>query len=262
MPIRRNKLNNNQIHLLKLIYKFRFVTSDLVAEHKGVNKSAINNAFSILMDQGYIARHYDKSYKLHGRPATYFLAPKSIKLLRDEHGLNPKVLHAMYKNKSVNSAFIEHNLNVLRVYLSIRQTYPDTFNIFTKSETADLDYMPQPAPGLYLNRKNPSEDMPNEYMLEIFTDTQFFIIKKRIDTYIEHFDSGDWPEQQYPVLLIACPDSRTEEKLHKYIQTTLDNNYIDEKDLRFLTTSTKSLLEPENPLIWDLTSEGQKLIRL
>ncbi len=262
MSVRRNKLNANQIHLLKLIYKFRFVTADLIAKHKGANRWSVNSAFSILMDQGYIARHYDKTYKLHGRSATYFLAPKSIKLLRDEHGLSKKVLHAMYKNKSVSDVFIEHNLNVLRTYLSIRKTYPDIFTSLTKSETAELDYMPQSTPDLYLSRKDPLEDIPNEYFLDIFTDTQFFIIKKRIDTYIEHFDSGEWSEQKYPTILIACPDARTEQKLQKYIQAALDDNYIDEKHLRFMTTSVKTLLEGINKEVWTNVIQPEKLIGL
>ncbi len=256
MDAHKTKLNSKQVHLLKLLFKFRFASAELLARQKKVSPRSVNNTLSILMDQGYISRRYDKSYKLLGKPASYFLVSKGLKLLRDEHSLSQKALHLMYKNKSLSQSFVDHNLNVFTACLNLREAYKDTFSIFTKSETAELDYMPEKLPDLYLSRKEPAEDQPNEYLLDIFTDTQFFIIKKRIDAYVEHFESGDWPNNQYPTILIACQDARTEEKLHKHIQTALDNNYIDEEDLRFMTTSTKSLLDGATKDIWTGQNSG------
>lgn len=256
----KTKLNSKQVRVLKSLFKFRYASAELLAKQKNVSKRSLNNTLTVLMDQGYVSRRYEKSYKLLGKPASYFLATKGLKLLRDEYGLSQKVLHNMYKNKSLSQSFIDHNQNIATVCLNLRAIYQDTFSIFTKSEIADLDYMPEQLPDLYLNRKEPSQDKPNEYLLDIFTDTQFFIIKKRIDAYIEHFDSGDWPNSQYPTVLIACPDARTEEKLHKHIQITLDNNYIDDEDLRFMTTSTKASLDGTSKEIW--TGQNSELAHL
>lgn len=257
----KTKLNSKQVHVLKSLFKFRYASAELLAKQKNVSKRSLNNTLTVLMDQGYVSRRYEKTYKLLGKPASYFLAAKGLKLLRDEYGLSQKVLHSMYKNKFLSQNFIDHNLNVATACLNLRAIYQDTFGIFTKSEIADLDYMPDQLPDLYLNRKEPNQDKPNEYLLDIFTDTQFFILKKRIDAYVEHFDSGDWPNSQYPTVLIACPDARTEEKLHKHIQSTLDNNYIDEADLRFMTTSTKSLLDGTRD-IWTNYQNKDELLHL
>ena len=54
-------LTIQQLHLLKILYKFRFVTADLVAKYKGVSIRATNEALSILLQRKIIARHYNKT---------------------------------------------------------------------------------------------------------------------------------------------------------------------------------------------------------
>jgi hypothetical protein len=229
-------LTTQQLHILKIIYKFRFVTSNLVAKYKGVSTSATNKAFIILLQRGLIARRFDKTYKLLGKSARYYLAPKALKLLKTEYGLNEQVLHARYKDKSVGEPFVEHTLEIMTACLNIRTAYPDTFTLFTKAELAKHDYFPQPLPDLYLLLNKSSDRKTNEYFIDIFsTGTLLFIIKKRIDQYIDHFESGDWENNQYPLILLICPDNRTGHKLQKYIETTFDNKYIDETELTFLT---------------------------
>jgi SOS-response transcriptional repressor LexA len=65
------------------LYKFRFGSSDLIA--KRFNKPSgkyVQKRLHILEDQGYIARRYDKSYKLQGKPAAYYLLPSAARLLQ------------------------------------------------------------------------------------------------------------------------------------------------------------------------------------
>src|ERR1039457_3276306 len=113
MASRRNKLNVKQIQILKLLYKFRFVTGNLVAEHKGIRRSAVNNGFTILLDQELIARHYDVSYKIQGKGASYYLTPKAVRLLRDSYKLNETTLCTMLKNKRLSEVFVKHNLTIM-----------------------------------------------------------------------------------------------------------------------------------------------------
>ena len=241
MNIHNLNLNSNQIHLLKIIYKFRFVTAGLVADYKGVSKAAVNKALPILLDQGYISRRYNSTYRLHGRSAEYYLAPKAIKLLRDEHGLSDGVLHARYKDKSVGEPFVEHTLGIFRAALSIRETHPDTFDILTKAELADYDYFPDQLPDLYLRRLNPQEDKPSYYMIDSYEDPRSFIIQKRVDQYIIHFEDGDWRDDDYPTVLLVCPNKRLEAKLDNYIEDKFDDNYLDETDMIIRTTSPDQL---------------------
>lgn len=234
-------LTTQQLHLLKIIYKFRFVTADLVAKYKNVSTRATNEALSILLQRKTISRRFDKTYKLLGKSARYYLAPQALKLLK-ANGLNESVLHARYKDRSVSEQFVEHTINILITSLNIQANFPKSFLIYTKAELADRGYFPQPLPDLYLKRDKLTQNMPNEYFIDIFSDTQFFIIKKRVDQYIEHFESGDWGGVIYPTILLACPNNTTIQKLLKYVETALDNKYINENELIIKTILTKNLL--------------------
>ena len=258
------KLNAKQIHLLLLMYKFRFVTSILLADYRQTsNKSAINKSLRVLIKKGYIARRYDKSYKLLGKPASYYLAKEGFRYLRSNFNVDKRAIHAMYKNPSASETFAQHCLDVFRAYLSLKASYPDTFKNYTRPEVLEYDYMPSPTPDLYLGRKDIVAGSTNEYLLDILTDIQFFIIKKRINLYIKHFEEGDWPEQSYPTVLIVCDDSKIQNKLSRYVQKQLDDNYIDEQELIFMTTTKKALFDSNNQggVIWREVFEPNEVVK-
>ncbi len=238
----RNNLTPNQIHILKLIHKFRYVSVPLLSKYKKVQPSAINKSLATLADLGYIGRNYDASYNLQGKAASYYLMPKALLYLRDNYGFNERVLHNMYKDKAASPEFISHSLDAFAIYLALRDSYPDTFHIFTKTELADFDYFMSPRPDLYLNRIKPQDNVQNEFVLELFTNSQFFVIKKRITAIIEHFESGDWEaeaETAYPTVLLVCAEPKAEKRLQHHVAKTLDNEGIDE--LTVYTTNLKTL---------------------
>ncbi len=259
----KTRLNQKQLHLLKMTYKFRFVTASLLARYKGLSISALNYSLAILADSGYLGRKYGKNYRIFGKGAVYYLTPKSLALLKDLDHTDHNVLHAQYKNKTVGQSFIDHNLDVFAAYLSLRGSYPDTFHIFTKSELAPFEYFPEPRPDLYLNRIKPVAGRTREYMVEILPDTQFFVLKKRFQALIEHFDSGEWEnaaETDYPTLLLVCPDAKTERRVQELAVKTFDSTGID--DLVVLTTTLNTLKTSANPIIWSRVNESEKLIPL
>jgi len=257
-PSKKYNLNSKQIRLLKLIFKFRFVTSTLLAKHLKLSSHVVvNNALRILQEQDYIGRSYKKSYRLQGKAARYYLAPKGLLYLKKEQGINEKALHAFYKNKTVNETFVDHCLDVFSAYTQLDSNTPDTFNIYSKYELHGLSYFPYPAPDLYLSRIAPSEDKPNDYLLDIFDSPLFYIIKKRFALYVDHFDEGDWQSKtknDYPALLFACPNAYMENKLQNYIKDKLEDAGIDELDI--YTTTVNALLTPysNNSGIWTRVS--------
>jgi DNA-binding MarR family transcriptional regulator len=244
--IKHYSLNAKQLQVLKLIYKFRFINSSLLASYKGISRISTFKTLKILLDQGYIGKQYNPGYRLQGIGKRYYLAPKALRLLRGDPQLDDKTLLNMYKNRSISDVFISHNIDVFKVYLSFRDKYPDTFQIFTKSEMGVFTSFPVPKPDLYLSRIKPSKKLPNEFLLDIFTDAPQFIIKKRAKAYIEHYDSGEWEAEArtpYPAVLIVCPDSKIETNLQAHINRILDNMGIDGLIIR--TISIKTLLEPD-----------------
>jgi len=74
-------LNRKQTYILQLTHKFRFVTGPLLAKHRGKSLSSTNAAVNILYKQGYLGRHYDDSYKLLNKPASYTLRIKEYAFL-------------------------------------------------------------------------------------------------------------------------------------------------------------------------------------
>ncbi|HJQ08922.1 MAG TPA: hypothetical protein VJ836_05580 [Candidatus Saccharimonadales bacterium] len=64
-PKYRKKLNQEQIAVLQLLYRFRFASNEQIAKHqeKKSNKF-IQKRLKILEDQALIAKRYDKSTSL------------------------------------------------------------------------------------------------------------------------------------------------------------------------------------------------------
>ncbi len=264
-PAKRYPLNSKQLHLLKLIYKFRFIDNSLLANYLGIANVTCFLRLKVLLDQDYIASYYEPSYKLLGKGAVYYLTVKSINLFKNDQSFNNQVLHAMRKNNIVSEPFIDHNVIVMKACLALKHQYPNTFHIFTKSELGDYAFFPDPRPDLYLNRIIPSDSSINEYVFDVFVSETLFVIKKRVIAYIEHFESGEWEadaESAYPTILIVCPDSRIEANLQAQVAKVLDNMGID--DLNIYITTVKALISPNNNVkaVWSSAVETDRLISL
>ena len=260
------RLNAKQIHILKLVYKFRFMTAPLLASYRNDSNSTVTNtALKKLVAKGYLERNYGKSYKFQFKAASYYLMPKAMNLLKTEHDFDPKSLHTMYKNNNLSPGYVDRYLDALRIFLVIRQTYPGTFHMFTKTELVKYSYFPEKKPDLCLTRIKPSDKQPNEYLLEILGNDPLFVLKKRINDYIEHFDSGDWEaetENNYPAILLVCSDGKTETKLQEHLNKVFDNTGID--DLAVLTTTLKALLDSKSreTAVWSDAVEPEELLSL
>ncbi len=238
-----------QIELLKLLYKFRFTTAPLLAEHKQKNQVTITQSLKTLLDKKYIARNYSPAYKLAGRGAEYYLTNEGIRYLRQNYELSEAVLHAMYKNKTIGQPFIQKCLLIYQVYISLQNQYTQTMKLYTRSEMQDAEGFPAPLPDLYLTFND------KDYLLDIFTEYLFFYVKKRIDLIMKHYEGDEWSDEVYPTILLVFPDSRIEAKAQAYIEKVKDDAYIEDGDLNILTTTQKALLTGTENAIW---SDGKE----
>jgi hypothetical protein len=262
MPAKRYTLNTNQVNLLKLLYKFRFVTASYLASYKHISPVAAYKSLEVLLDQGYVGSHYDPSYKLLGKGARYYLAPKGLKYLRYNFQLNQQVLHAMYKNKSVTEGFISHHIDVAAVYLHFTDNYPDTFHIFAKTELASFDGFPEPRPDLLLNKIAGSGTKADDYFVELCHDTPPINARKRLSALLEHYNEGDWEEDSYPALCFVLSDARSEEGFVQYAAKTLDATGMDD-EITILTTTIKPLIDKSSlKSIWSNVIAPKILISL
>ena len=249
-PKYRRPINKTQIHTLKLTFKFRFVTAPLLVSVFKIKKSrqSVYQTLEILLAQDYVGKLYDSSYRIMGKQARYYLRPKAVRLLSDELKLDDGAQRAVYQNRSLSPAFVRRMLDTIKVYVSLRDNYPETFHIFARVEQGRFDYFPNPRPDLYLNRIKPIKNRTREYMLDVFTETPLFAIRKRIDAYMEHYDEGEWEaatDSDYPVILVVARDSRQEKQLQRYIARKLEYEGLD-GELTFYTASLRALLDTEN----------------
>ena len=244
-------LRDSQVQTIKLLFKFRYATHHQLARHRDASIPVTFRILQRLIARGYVERSdYSNLDRIDRKRAYYYLSKRGIQYLRENYTANPSVLRSYYKNKALSESFVAHNLSIFDAYLSLRSLYEDTFDIFSKAELAIFDYFPDPLPDLYLHNK---QDQGKSYMLCLFSDSPLWIIKKRVKAYTEHFDSGDWPDEEYPDVLLVCPDQRTEFKLQQYLEPLLE-------DFDFYTTTTKALLsEKLEKAIWSDPVEPEKL---
>jgi len=231
-------LTLTQLTILKIIYKFRFVTADLVSSYRSTHKNASYELLSILYKNGYIGRRYDSSYKLQGKGARYYLTSQSLKLLKQEEGVNERVLHARYKDKHSTESFVSGALEAFKMALEIRSAYPDTFMIFSQYELANYSQFPRPLPALYLKRNEHSPDKPNEYFIEILGDSPFFVAKKLIGQYIEHYESGEWGEGTYPHIVLQTNNTGLRKRVDECVTSLIESGFIDEEVLSIQSSVT------------------------
>jgi hypothetical protein len=196
----------------------------------------------VLVKQEYITKNYDKTYRLRGRPASYCLATKGIRYLRENTNLSHKALRNMYKNKSMTEEHIDHCLTTMAVAIAINSQTNKVFDISTRYELTDSDFFLRPLPDLYLSRKGEVEENEQlDYTLDIFdTNTPFWVLKKRLRAYQNHCDEVELEDgQNYPYALLVPHSELREKVLLELIENML-------QDFELYTTTIDRLLNPDN----------------
>ncbi|MCA9336962.1 replication-relaxation family protein [Candidatus Saccharibacteria bacterium] len=261
----RRPLNQEQLAVLQWLYTYRFSTSKQLAKHLcRLNHKAIQNKLQILEEQGYIGKHYDKSYKLQGKPAEYFLIPKGARQLPAD-SVNERALKALYKNKTVSPEFIAHCLNVTDTALQLQVIYGDKLRLFTRSDMAAYDYFPTWKPDLFLSLKpRTKQEAPRRYFLDVWDDTTpFFVSVRKARNYITYAEEGEWPsEHPMPTVLVICQDDTVEKKLRRQIRRALEEEDSTD-EITFATTTRQELDEATTPAkLWQEVAEDNEPIRI
>lgn len=243
-PTYRRPLNTEQLAVLRWLYNTRFSTSKQIARHlHKPNHKAIQNKLQILEVQGFIGKHYDKSYRLVGRPAEYFITPKGGRQLAPDDR-NESATKALYKNKTVSADFVSHCLTVADTTLRLKAIHGDTIKIFSKYALTEYSYFPTWAPDLFLSLKNPGGKKVRRYFLDTWDETQpFFVSVRKARNYIHYATDGDWPYEHgdLPTVLMICPDEQTQKKLNRQIRRAVEEE--DMWDEIIFATTTREQLE-------------------
>lgn len=249
----RKSVNSNQVRLLYILFKFRFGTSDLIAEIVRKDRSTVYESLRTLEQQGYIHKFHDKTYRLRGRPAIYTLAAKGIKYLRDTSKVDQTTLRNFYKNKRIaveNEPLVDQCLLVFRIFIVLKTQTGQKFSIYTKYEL-DKDDLVSPKPELWLQRQGNSQKP--DYILDIFpVGTMTWLLHKRLR---QHQEFAEEYEYQYPNVLLVAGNPSTERRLFKQVESAI-------QDFEFYIAQEELLLKGDKKIWVDVmgTSEDD-LIR-
>lgn len=212
-PKYRRKLNVEQLEVLELLYRFRFGSSDLIAQSFGkTNGAFMYKRLKIMVEQGYIGKRFDSSYRIKGKPAAYYSLPTGVKALKaTNEDADPKII---YKDKTVSEQFVGHSLGIFAVYNLLNALYGDQLKFFTKSDLRTYDYFPQPLPDAFVALK--SNSGVKRFFLDKFdSDVPYFALNKRLKQYVDYADNGDWEvtDSEFPAILFICADQKQEKRL-------------------------------------------------
>jgi hypothetical protein len=148
----------------------------------------------------------------------------------------------MYRNKAASEQLVEQSLKNFKLCNQLQRQYPDTFDIYSKTELVqfDDDFL-RPLCDLWLKRTKQQEDKPNEYQVEFIEAGAFsWLLRKRIVAHQDFFDESD--EEVYPYILFVTGNDSTERR----IQRMLENCFA---DFEFWTTTVERLESGETK-IW------------
>jgi hypothetical protein len=227
----------HQVALLQVLYKFRFATANLITELEGSKyRQTITKRLKLLEANKLIGKRYEPSYKLQGKPASYFLLLDGIRYLRKQDYVSPKVLKNAYYDKGAEDHIIEHHLHVFKTYNVLQTRYPKQFYFFSQSELREKAHFPTPRPDAYIKRIKPSKTKPNDYLLLCFEDGSYWTQRRRIRTLIQYAESERWEnatQRPFPTLLLVCENEALKSRIQKLIQKELDMTYV---ELNVITT--------------------------
>lgn len=260
----RKPLNANQLATLKLVYRFRFVTTDLIARHKNKKRDAvINTHVRILHEQGYIGRRYESSYKLQGKPAAYYLLAKGLAALKQKDKDITGSSKVIYNDRNASEKFIAHSLAVFTVACIFQGLYDDKKKFFAKTELANYDYFPQPMPDGYLSIKDKSKLW--HFFVDIYAEaTPMFVHIRKLRRYITYDESGEWnvTDSEFPGILVICDTKDLQKRLIARVEGMFEE---DAPNLRVLITTMDSLSSSKagNDRIWaDISTDSISPVKL
>lgn len=272
----RRPLNAQQLKTLHLLYWYRFCTAKQLA--RSLDKSshkAIQNKLQILEAQGLIGKRYDRSYKLAGRPAEYFITPKGARALEKAKPgtTNQWATRSLYKNKTVSDDFLRHCMAVTETSQQLRNLYGDSSKLrrLSKSYMAQYGYYPTWTPDLHLEIPAKGGIPARHYFVDVWDNTKpFFVSVRKTRNYVNFKDSGgkdgnEWQEnEQFPAILAVCEDERAQKKLNRQMKRILDEQR--DEELVFGTTTSQRLMESTKPAnkIWSriLADDSPEVVSL
>jgi hypothetical protein len=219
-PKFRKQLTKNQLEVLRLLYRYRFISRDLIAKY--FNKKDLYRQLLVLEDRGLVGKRYEPSYRLAGKPAAYYLMPDGMRELQDiDDSMNRIAMRKLYAAKQVSENFVGQCMTIFAISLQLKSAYP-TMKFFTKIDLQkdDYSYFPSLLPDAFIRIEDRS------YFLSYFDKSKpVFAGARWLKLLEDYYDSGIWDGTgtDFPVVIIVVYDQSHLRKLTKFIENNIND---------------------------------------
>ncbi len=263
----RDKLNSGQVKVLKIVYRYRFVSRQLLASGLGVKpENGLYEKLEILVGHEYLGKRLEKQLTLQNVPAAYYLTPKGLNYLKelpDHEYVDDQAAQESYRDKSVTGfPFIRHCLNVYGQTLALQKQYPD-LKVFTQRDMRHYSYFPEKLPDAFLSLASDDPERPHRFFFNIVRDRQSWNdLVNKLKEYTEFFDDGGWDEtgSPLPAILLVSEWGPSERGIQRFVRRTLDRL---DSELRVYTTTTNAIRDtPDNLVVWTDIQDTDELVSL
>jgi len=234
-----HKLTGQQQRVLKLLFKFRFVPTWLLADVMGIRRASVYEVIEYLVAKELVIKVYDRSYRMDRKPAYYYLSKAGVTAVRKVMDVKESVVHALYKNDQAPDDFIVHCMRLAHCYVAIMKQLPDGSDIFSKTEINRFSQFPKNRPDLYIRTPE-----GKEAIIVLAYDMPQYIARKRLDEIIRHSEDEGWTSDSYPVIGFILKDQSTKNSFLYTTHKKLEDMGMDEDELPILVTCLKELNEP------------------
>ena len=239
------KLTAWQQRVLKLLFKFRFLSTQLLADVMGISRRGAYQVLESLVSNGLVDKVYEKDYRYAKKPAYYYLNKQGVTSVRKLLDVKESVVHTLYNNPKAPEEFISHCLAVAAYYVATVRLSPPETNIFTKTEINKLTQFPKNRPDLYIQAPD-----GKEAVIVVADNQPKYMIQKRLDEIIDHSEDEGWPSGEYPHIYFILKDDHA---VHSFLYITnkkLEDIGFDEGEIHILATSFKDIKEGTGKRIW------------
>ncbi len=224
------QLNNNQIQNLKTVLKFRYVTTDNLANYQSITSNSAYSALEILSKAGYLEKIYEKSYRLLNKSARYFLTQQAVTFLRSQ--VDIQLADAIWKSRKTDGKktpdFIDLQVVLHAAYNDLIRRFGDKIAIDTALELHGTEGVIKPLPGLLVR-----PTIGKNFFVEIADGQHLFFVRKRIRKYIENYESNEWEWDAYPNVYFIRSSASDRTRLRKFVYQLMEDNYLDDDDFTF-----------------------------
>lgn len=250
------KLSSQQQRVLKLLFKFRFISAQLLAQVMGISRPGVYQALEQLVKKELVSKVYEDEFRIDRRPAYYYLNKQGVTTVRKLMGVKESVVHPLYKNDTATPEFIEHCLVTAHCYATLTHSLPANTDIFTKSEINRFTQFPKNRPDLYIRTPD-----GREAIIVIMDDKPLYIARKRFDEIITHSEDEGWEDGDYPRIGFVLRSGNDKNSFLYTARKKLEAMGMDEDEIYILASHLKALKESTDR-IWSNAFRSKSFVRL